>query len=320
MRTAWLHGAGDVRVTEGPVPEPGPGEALVKVTAVGLCGSDLHWYGEGAIGDVRLSEPIVPGHETAGVVMSGALTGRRVAVDPAIPCHRCELCVEGHPNLCADLRFAGYADTPGGLREYLTWPEHRLHVLPDAIGDAEGALLEPLGVAIHALDLGRVRLGMSVAVVGCGPIGLMLVRLARLAGATRVLAADPLPHRREAALRMGADDVFDEPVAGAHVAFEVAGNDAAVDLAIGACRPGARLVLVGIPETDTTTFRASPARRRGLTIALARRMKEVYPRAMSVAAAVDLTSLVTDVFPLEKAGEAFAHAAARAGLKTVVGP
>ena len=328
---ARLYGVGDVRVEEAPEPVPGPGRSLVKVTAVGLCGSDLHWYADGGIGDTRIAEPLVVGHESAGVVQSGPFKGRRVAIDPAIPCRGCEPCLEGNPNLCGAHAFAGDGRTAGGLQEYVSWPDACLHPLPDSVSDAQGAVLEPLGVAIHALDLGRVRAGTPVAVIGCGPIGLLLVQLARGAGASRVIASDPLPWRREAALRMGADEVLDPYEAdarvrvagiGAYAVFEAAGNDGAVADAVHAARPGARVVLVGIPEPDSVTFPASAARRKGLTLAFSRRMKDVYPRAIALAEAgrVDLDGVVGDRYPLSRAAEAFAQASARKGLKVLVEP
>jgi len=199
MRVARLHGPGDVRLTDEEIPAPAAGEWLVEVTSVGLCGSDLHWFSEGAIGDAKLSRPLVLGHEMAGVVRGGPADGTRVAIDPAVPCEICESCRAGRPNLCPNVVFAGHGGCDGGLRQFLAWPSHRLHPLPGQLSDDEGALLEPLGVALHAVDLAHLRLASTVAVVGCGPIGLMLIQLARLAGATRVLATDPLPHRLEAA-------------------------------------------------------------------------------------------------------------------------
>ena len=207
--TARFHAARDLRLAEEPMPVPADGESLVRITAVGLCGSDLHWYEEGGIGDARITHPIVGGHEMAGVVEGGPLDGVRVAVDPAIPCHRCDLCLRGHPNLCRALVFAGHATRDGGLQRYLAWPTARLHPLPETLSDADGAMLEPLGVAVHAVDLGHIPLGGSVAVIGCGPIGLLLIQVARAAGAARVLAADPLAHRRLAATARGADEVLD---------------------------------------------------------------------------------------------------------------
>lgn len=328
MRVARLHGAGDLRVADEPDPEPRDGECLVRVEAVGLCGSDLHWFEEGGIGDSRLAAPLVIGHEFAGVVEDGPLAGRRVAVDPAIPCERCEVCRTGHLNLCPDVRFAGHGTWDGGLRQYLSWPVHRLHPLPDALDGVAGALLEPLGIGIHAVDLGHVEVGARVAIVGCGPIGLLIQQVCHAAGATVALAVEPLEHRREAAARAGAHAVlapervgdWDGP--GVDVVFEAAGTDEAVDLSLTVARPGARVVLTGIPAGDHTTFSASVARRKGLTLVLVRRMGEVYPRALRLvqAGAVDLTSLVTHRFPLDDTSHAFEVAAAREGLKVVVEP
>lgn len=335
MRAARLHGIRDLRLHDEPAPTLLNGHSLVRVTAVGLCGSDLHWYSEGGIGDARLAEPLVVGHEFAGVVEDGPLAGQHVAVDPAIACGRCELCLQGDRNLCPSVAFAGHGRTDGGLRELVSWPTELLHPLPPSLSDSDGAMLEPLGVALHAWDLGHAQVGSTVAVVGCGPIGLCLLQVARAAGATTVIGVDPLDHRRKAAQLLGADVVLDgEPEGfrdligeatggrGVDIAFEVAGNDAGVDLAIEAVRPGARVVLAGIPDLDSTTFRASTARRGGLTLVLVRRMKEMYPRTVRLVerGLVDVDTLVTSRFPLHQVAEAFQSAHARDGLKVIVEP
>lgn len=330
MRAARLHGVGDLRLATEPVPVPGPGMSLVRVTAVGLCGSDLHWWGEGAIGDAALDHPLVLGHEAAGMVAEGPRQGQRVAIDPAIPCWSCPPCRAGYRNLCTRVRFAGHGVTDGAMREFMAWPSALLHPLPEGLSDADGAVLEPLGVAIHAVDLGHVHLGATVAVVGLGPIGLLLVQALRAAGVSRLIGFDPLAHRREVAAHLGADVTEpppgappDEPVHGdADVAFEMAGTDGAVGLAMAVTRPGGRVVLGGIPAGDRTAFRASVARRKGLTIAMVRRMNEAYPRAIALALAgkVDLGAVVTHRFPLAESADAFAVAARRAGLKVIVEP
>jgi L-iditol 2-dehydrogenase len=338
MRAARLHAAGDLRVVQEQAPfetgAVGPGTSLVRVTAVGICGSDLHWWAESGIGDARLDRPLVLGHEAAGVVEDGPRRGERVAIDPAIPCETCRPCRDGYRNLCTRIRFAGHSDTDGALRDFMTWPSGRLHALPDKLSDTGGAVLEPLGVAIHALDLSHMRFGADAAVIGCGPIGLLLVQLLRAAGAGRVVAADPLAHRRKAAAELGADVTIDPSAAdgwarlgdavgeGAGAAFELAGNDDAVGLAIHAARPGGRVMLGGIPGDDSTRFPASVARRKGLTIAMVRRMNEVYPRAISLAMSgrIDLEAVVSDRFPLSRATQAFDVAARREGLKVVVEP
>jgi L-iditol 2-dehydrogenase len=300
--------------------------SLVRVTAVGICGSDLHWWDEGAIGDAKLTHPLVLGHEGAGVIADGPRRGERVAIDPAIPDETCRACRDGYRNLCYRIRFSGHGETDGMLREVMAWPSALLHPLPDGVSDADGALLEPLGVAIHSADLGHLPFAGTASVIGCGPIGLLLIGVLKAAGASSVLAVEPLAHRREAAARMGADQVSDTAAglddAGVDVAFEAAGNDEAVGLAMASVRPGGRVVLAGIPGDDSIRFGASRARRKGLTIAMVRRMNEVYPRAIGLAErrVVDLGSVVTSRFGLGEVREAFADGARRTALKVVVEP
>ena len=318
MKVIRLHGPKDLRYHEEPEPEPGPGEALVRVDVVGICGSDLHWFGEAGIGDAKLSRPLVLGHEFAGVIASGPRQGERVAVDPAIPCHACEYCRQGNPNLCEHLRFAGHGMEDGALREFIAWPEDCLFPLPEALSQSDGVMLEPLGVAIHAVDLAHLRTGMIVGLFGCGPIGLLTIQMAQLAGANRVFATEPLPHRMQAALRLGAQDWL--PDQAVDVAFEVAGNNDAVETAFSAAKPGGKVILAGIPEDDRSTFTASVARRKGLTIKMVRRMKFTYPRAIQLVerGQVEVRSLVTQRFPIEQAQQAFTLAQKREGLKIVI--
>jgi L-iditol 2-dehydrogenase len=332
VRAARLHGPRDLRLHEEERPAPAPGEVLVRVEAVGVCGSDLHWYEEGGIGGTRITRPVVPGHEMAGRTEDG----RRVAIEPAISCQQCGPCREGHPNLCPTIRFAGQGREDGSMREWMAWPHHCLIPLPEGLSAADGAMLEPLGVAIHTVDLAHVRPGTRVGVFGCGPIGLFVLQVARAAGAARLFATElgARPHRLEAARALGAEafaaDDGREAQAiadsagglGLDVAIEAAGVQAAVDAAVEAVRPGGHVVLAGIPSEERTSFRASAARRKGLTLSLVRRMKHTYPRAIALAVAgrVDLRSVVTHRFPLAAAEEAFATAARRDGLKVIVEP
>jgi L-iditol 2-dehydrogenase len=345
VRAARLHAVGDLRVADEPAPSAGPGMSLVRVTAVGICGSDLHWWDEGAIGDAKLTHPLVLGHEGAGVIAEGPRSGERVAIDPAIPCETCRACRDGYRNLCYRLKFSGHGETDGMMREFMAWPTSALHPLPDRVSDADGAMLEPLGVAIHSVDLGHLPFGGTASVIGCGPIGLLLIQVLKAAGASSVLAVEPLAHRREAAARLGADQVADPAAVpagdltgaigglgdigdiggmgdGVDVAFEAAGNDAGVELAMASVRPGGRVVLAGIPGDDFIRFGASLARRKGLTIAMVRRMNEVYPRAISLAerGVVDLGSVVTSRSGLGEIPEAFGDAARRTGLKAIIEP
>ncbi len=333
MKTLRLHGLHDLRMHEEPPPVPGKGQALLTVTSVGICGSDLHWFSEQGIGDARLTHPLVLGHEFAAVIAEGSRAGERVAVEPAISCGTCEFCQRGHPNLCANVVFSGHGLQDGALREKMAWPVENLFSLPKALSDDDGAMLEPHGVAIHTVDLGHLKAGMTVGVFGCGPIGLLIVQMARLSGAANIVATDLLPQRVEAAKALGAHHAFltdGKPnvgpilaatgARGVDVAFEAAGAQTAVDDAFAAVVPGGKVVLAGIPGDDTTSFSAGLARRKGLTIKLVRRMKHTYPRAIQLVESglVDVRSLVTHRFSLKDAAEAFAVAERREGIKIIV--
>jgi L-iditol 2-dehydrogenase len=327
-RAARLHGRRDVRLEPAEPAVPGPGQVVVRVTAVGLCGSDLHWYVEGSIGDTRLTRPLVLGHELAGVIEDGPRAGERVAVDPADPCEACALCRAGMGRLCPDVRFFGLDPCDGALQSRLAVTASRCVGLPDAIQDHEAVLLEVLGIALHALDLADVRRGMTAGVYGAGPIGQLVIRVLRWRG-LEVVATDRLAHRVEAARASGAGTAIlvgdEDPAAGlpVDVAFECSGEDAALDTAVRAVRPAGRVLLVGIPSGDRAAFPASPVRRKELTLQAVRRMEAPdLPRAIELVAAGEITlaGLVTGRYPMDDVAAAFQHAAAREGLKSVVEP
>jgi L-iditol 2-dehydrogenase len=336
MKALRIHGIDDLRLHEEEIPKPDYDEALVRVKAVGICGSDIHWYADGGTGEAGITIPFVLGHEFGGVVEGGSLDGLRVAVDPAVPCDTCEYCLEGKPNLCPDHYFAGHAPHDGALQEYIAWPMKTMVPVSDHFSDEDIAVLEPLGVAIHTVDLGHIKPGMTVGVYGCGPIGLLTIQVARAAGASEIFATDILPHRLEAARELGADKVVqatpegderakilaDTHKDGVDVAFEVAGENVAVETAVETAKPGGRVVLCGIPAENQVSFKASTARRKGLSIMMVRRMKHVYPRAIKMVEAgqVDVRSVVSHRFPLEQAAEAFELAKKREGLKIIINP
>ena len=307
-----LHGPADLRVENVPFSdEIAPDEVLLRIAATGVCGSDLHPYETGSIGSTTLDAPLVMGHEFSGVVekiganVQNLNVGARVAVDPAWVCGQCRQCLSGHQNLCRKQRFCGLAPNDGSLQERIVAPARFCHAVSDKISDAEAALLEPLGIALHATDLARIRVGSRVAILGAGPIGLCLAQTVRLAGTTTVWIADPLEYRQQFAARFGALPLPDG--AEADVVIEAAWARESVERAMEIARPGGTVVLVGIPFEDSVTFSHSVARRKGLTILMSRRMNQTYPRAIQLveSGAVDLKSLISHRFPLAQTPDAF---------------
>lgn len=330
---ARLYGPRDLRIESVPHPgDPAPGEALVRVEVVGICGSDLHAYRHGSTGGEGPQGPIVLGHEFAGTIEQvgdGAVggeglpltVGARVAVDPAQPCGNCEWCLRGDPNLCPTIKFCGLWPTDGALRPFICVPADTCFPVPDGISAATATMLEPLGVAIHAMDLAKLRAGESLAVIGAGSIGICVLKLAASGHVGPVFAADLLPWRADYAVECGASaafcsretDVVREVLdatnhRGVDVVIEATTGGGAVQQGAEMLAPGGRLIVVGIDEEDQLTLRHSTARRKGLTIRMVRRMKHAYPRAIRLAAqgGFDLTSLITHTFPLEQSPDAFA--------------
>jgi L-iditol 2-dehydrogenase len=311
MLAVRLHGPADLRVEEVPHPgAPGAGEVLLRVKATGICGSDLHPYENGAMGDTLLGAPLILGHEFSGVIEDAGegvnlKSSTRVAVDPAWTCGACDECLRGHPNLCRSQKFCGLYPNNGSLCEWMRVPARFCHPVPDSISDDEAALLEPLGVALHAVNLARIRVGDSVAVLGAGPIGLCIIQLAKLAGAGTVYVTEKLPWRLEKAQQFGAVPLPEKTEV--DVALEAAWVTDSAQQAVELTRPGGTIVLVGIPLEDEITLKHSALRRKGLTLLMCRRMKHVYSRTIPLVASgrVDVKSLITHRVQLAQASEAF---------------
>ena len=333
----FLHAAHDARVGPLSLRRGEPGETLVSVAAVGLCGSDLHYYRDGGIGSARITEPFVPGHEIAArltedVAELGLARGALVAVDPNKSCGHCAWCREGHHNLCPNVEFIGAPPFNGAMTEQLWVPRSQIIGLPAGFTPLEAVMLEPLGVALHAVDLAKPRLGERVILLGAGTIGLLILQLLRQAGAGEVLVVEPQPFRREQAARFGAartGTTVAETAAwtageGAPLVIEATNSPFGFRDAVEVGRIGGRIVLVGIPDGDSYTLPAAPARRRGLKIKFCRRMGDEYPRTIRLVAnrQVDVAGLVTHNFALADAPEAFRmHAEDTPGMvKTLIWP
>jgi len=268
MEALVIHAPGDLRVEEIPTPELGPDQLQVRVRCGGICGSDLHYYRHGGFGTVRIQEPMVLGHEVAGVIeavgsaVSGFAAGERIAVSPSRPCGLCRFCQQGLHNHCLDMRYYGSAmrnpHVQGAFRQQLVVETHQAHRLTDNVSDGEGSMAEPLSVALHAVRRAGPLLGKRVLVTGCGPIGALVVIAARRAGATEIVATDVMPHPLRKVLQVGADvalNMAEQPDAldryGADkgsfdVLFEASGNEHALVGAFNALRPRGIIVQLGL--------------------------------------------------------------------------
>jgi L-iditol 2-dehydrogenase len=316
----FLHGPRDVRVAQINSREAGPDDILIDVAAVGICGSDLHYYKEGGIGSAIIHEPFTPGHEFGGHLSEdipelGLRRGALVAVDPNHSCGRCPWCLEGHRNLCPNVEFIGAPPFNGAMAKQIWIPKSQIVALPAKMDALEAAMLEPLGVAIHAVDLSKPRLLEPVALLGSGPIGLLILQVLNATGAGDVHVIEPLAHRRAAALKLGAKDVFatvedfvsEAGKGGRPLVIEATNSPFGFRDAVRASRIGGRVVLAGIPDGDVYTLPAAEARRRGLKIKFARRMGDDFPRAIDLVSSgrVNVKAVVTHRESLDAAPEVF---------------
>ena len=283
------------------VPPPGPGEVQVRVEAGGVCGSDLHYFLDGHIGDTPALYPQVLGHEPAGVVtaagagVSGWQAGDRVALEPPVYCYHCEWCMSGRHNLCESVRFFSSPGEPGFFRRHANVPAENLLALPPGLGFDEGSLFEPISIILHSFRFGQPRMGETAAVLGAGPIGLSTVACLRLAGLKRIYSVEPVAARRAMALRLGADAAIDpreaDPVReilretggrGVDVAFDCATQDDTVNQALYMTAPGGRVVVTGVPQSARVELDFHHLRRKELGFAGVRRANHTGAAAVQL--------------------------------------
>ncbi|MBT2677131.1 L-idonate 5-dehydrogenase [Streptomyces sp. ISL-14] len=324
-----IHGEGDLRVEELPVPVPGPGQALVAVRYGGVCGSDLHYWRHGGVGDFRLKEPMVLGHEVVGTVVSygdgasGPLAGTAVAVHPATPCAACPECADGRRNVCRDTRYLGSAarfpHVQGGFAAQVVVPAHQLRPLPAGLDLRRAALAEPLSVALHAVRRAGEVAGRHVLVTGAGPIGCLVVAAAKAAGAAHVTVTDLLPTALEYARIAGADSLVraDDPdYAGwpseVDVAIEASGVAAGLDTCLRLVRRGGAVVQLGMLPPGLSRFAGNLVVSREIELRGAFRFDGEFDEALELLAAeASFDGLVSSVVPVREAESAFALAADR---------
>lgn len=336
MRAARLHAARDVHIDEVPTPEPGPGEVLVQVRAVAICPSDLRLYQDGHASGVVPDHPMIQGHEFSGEVaelgegVDGPPVGTPVAVEPSWHCGTCDVCLAGHENLCRNIVFPSFPQRDGALAEYIACPAFAVRALPAGVDFTAGALIEPLGVGIHAVRLSGVQAGQSVAILGAGTIGMCVLLVLKARGVDRIALTEPIEARQGWPRSLGAD-----PIAATHqelldagveadVVFECSGDNQAVEQAMRLARPAGRVVIVGIPHPDQVTFDSTIPRRRELTVIFSRRSRDTLEAAIELIAtgAIDVSALPVRTYALEQTTEAMEATAARPGdmLRAVVQP
>lgn len=326
MRAVKLFAPGDLRIVEMEKPTPGPGEVLVQVKAVGVCASDVHYYRDMRIGDAVVTEPLIIGHEFAGVIaevgpgVTNVKPGDRVAVEPGISCGKCDMCTMGYHNLCRSIKFCGTPPHDGSLRDFIAWPAQLVEPIADSVSMGEAAMLEPLAVGVYAVEIAGDMQGKTVGILGCGAIGLSILQAAKAAGCGEVFVTDLIPYRLDLAWKLGADHTFnaaDQGVVeavkqstggrGLDVVFEAAGENEAVCQATEMVRPAGTVVIGGIPREDSMTLTASVIRRKALTLKLLRRSNNTLGRSIKLLeeGKVDVASFVTHRFPVEQVTEAF---------------
>jgi L-iditol 2-dehydrogenase len=333
-RAAVLLRPGEVVLEEREVPSPGPREVLVEITSVGVCGSDVHYYRHGRIGDFVVEEPMILGHEMSGRIaavgdgVDADRVGQRVAVEPQHPCRRCKQCTSGRYNLCPEMKFYATPPVDGAFCRYVTIDAEMAHPVPDSMSDDAAALLEPLSVAIATMRKAGIVPGSSILIAGAGPIGVICAQAARAFGAARIVVSDLVASRRERVLHFGATEVLDptvddvaalDPQVDAFV--DASGAAPAVVSGIKAVGPAGRVVLVGMGAEDYA-LPVGYIQNMEITVTGVFRYTDTWPAAIHLVSSgqIDLDALVTGRYDLDHVADALDSDTEPTSLKSIVMP
>lgn len=334
MRASVLVAPKTVEVQEIPVPALEDDQVLVEITAVGVCGSDTHFFLEGHIGDLVVDGPLVLGHESAGrIVAVGSAVdpsrvGKRVSIEPQKPCRVCDYCKRGKYNLCDNMEFYGAPPIHGAFSEYAIIQSDFAHPVPDHLSDAAAALIEPLSVAVWACQKAGVSSGARILIAGAGPIGVVTAQVARAFGAMDIIVSDPVEQRRTVVARHGATQTIDpfkenvKEIPPVDIFLDASGSAPAIQSGIHAVRKGGRVVLVGM-GLDNLELPVSVIQNREIELTGIYRYANTWPLAIKLASsgAIDLDSLVTGQFGLDDVEEALLKAGSDpTALKSLVIP
>lgn len=325
MKVAVMNGIGKMGFIEKEVPQPKANEVLVKLEYVGICGSDLHYYETGRIGDYIVKPPFVLGHEPGGVVfgvgeeVKHLRVGDKVALEPGKTCGHCEFCKTGRYNLCPEVIFFATPPVDGVFQEYVCHEADLCFKLPENVSTIEGALIEPLAVGFHAAIQGQAQAGQTAVVMGAGCIGLVTMMALKAMGVSNVYVVDIMEKRLEKALELGATGVINsketDPVEmimkltdgkGCDLAIETAGAEITTIQCINMAKKGTNVVLVGYSKTGEMTLPMSLVLDKELTFKTVFRYRHIYPMAIEAVAngKVNLKGIVTDEFTLDEVQKA----------------
>lgn len=329
MRAAVMTGIQEVKMETRKIPDLSGNDILVKVLAVGVCGSDVHYFEKGRIGDAIVDKPIILGHELSGEVVSTGENvkrlkiGDRVAIEPGVTCGHCDMCKEGRYNLCPEVSFFATPPVDGAFCEYIKIREDFAFLIPDFLSYDEAAFVEPLSVGIHAANRSGLKPGSTVAIMGMGPVGLMAVIAAKEYGATKIIVSDMEPNRLEAAKKLGATDIINiskenanEVIAqltdgiGVDIAWETAGNANALHSALKSLRRGGKLAIIGLPPLEEIPFNVHTITGGEVDIIGIFRYANTYPKGIGFLASgkYDVKNLITHKYLLEETQEALEQA------------
>ena len=318
-QAAVLYAPHDVRIEERPVPKPGPREVLIEIKAVGVCGSDVHYYEHGRIGSYVVRQPLILGHEASGIIVdvgegvNKGRVGERVAIEPGIPDGVCEQCRSGRYNLCPNVRFFGTPPIDGAFTNYVTIPESFAYKLPDQMSDEEGALIEPLSVGLWACRKAMLRGADHVLITGAGPVGVLALKVALALGATQITMTDVSPQRLEMGRKLGATrtvNVAETPLTNvgveADVLIECSGNQKALMDGIRSLRPAGKAVAVGMSPGEEVSVPMSFLQNREITLTGTFRYANTYADAIALVATgrIDLKPIITGHYTLEETEQA----------------
>jgi len=342
-KAAYLLGKRKFVIDDFEIPECKDNEVLIRIRAIGICGSDSHYFLDGRIGDQIVPEKFIIGHEASGEIVAkgrnvnSVKEGDRVVIEPGISCGKCEFCVTGRPNLCPYVKFLGTPPVYGAFREFIVMPEKNVIKFPDNLSFAQATLAEPLAIALYGVHLANFLVGDSVAILGAGPIGLSVLFCCKVGGAREIFVTELIEERAQMAKKLGADHVYlahrqdiekeiksSTSSRGVDISFECAGTQQTIDQMINIAAIGGKSVIFGIPAEDRVFFDPHLIRRKQLPVLTVRRSAFTTETALKLmsGSGIDFSSIITHRFPLERIQEALELVSSRKNgvIKAVIEP